>query len=318
MSSKRDVSDITQATEELIRQYFEQKGWSGQKLDKPRKNAVTASDWLFSKSGVCFLCEVKTITSVRKGLFTEAHFTAFDRMLDEHFSTSIWSNTPLSVRIHSDTVYQPSLSETRNFINWLESALLMLRDDKFAYRWMRDVMPWGGKLYTTHYTFSTTAQGRESSFSVHVSTTTTGDKLEIQSYIYGDLHVDKIDDNVLKARDQLKRTAQRQSDTAIPRVVVLAFEGTNGGGIGFDWQMACKRIGELLQQYRDISTIVVMSFTNTEKYEGDDIIEWLATAASSPIVPYFVVFHNRWLVSNINQLDVSVFFDDYSVQLSPI
>jgi hypothetical protein len=65
MRGNRNVSDITQATEEQVRQYFEQKGWSAQKLDEPKANAVTAADWLFCKSEICFLCEVKTIITTR-------------------------------------------------------------------------------------------------------------------------------------------------------------------------------------------------------------------------------------------------------------
>jgi hypothetical protein len=52
--------------EETVRQYFCAQGWSFRKLDSPkRKDSTQASDWLFWKGEDCFLCEVKTIESVR-------------------------------------------------------------------------------------------------------------------------------------------------------------------------------------------------------------------------------------------------------------
>jgi hypothetical protein len=317
MESQKDVKSITQATEELVRQYFESKGWSATKLDKPRKDSVIASDWLFSNDNHLFLCEVKTITSVRKGLHTEAHFTKFNEMVCNHFSKSSLSNAALSVSIHSHTIYQPSLSEAKDFINWLEGSLSLLRDDKYMYGWTRDEMPWGSKFYFARYTFKGSAGKKEPSFSVHVSTTTSS-SLEVQMHIYGNLHADKIDDNVLKARSQLEETAQRQFNPAIPRVAVIAFRGTSGGSIELEWHIVSTRIRALLQASPNLSAIAIIGFTTIEKYQGEDIIEWIVTEALSPVVPYFIVFHNRWLVPSVKSLDISTFFDQYSIQLSLI
>jgi hypothetical protein len=96
--------------------------------------------------------------------------------------------------------------------------------------------------------------------------------------------------------------------------VALAFEGSSGGDVAFDWHIVSKTISELLPQYNDISAVAVIRFTNKEKYHGDDIIEWLMIE----IVPCFVVFHNRWLNPSINRLETSAFLDDYSFQLSPL
>ena len=138
--------------------------------------------------------------------------------------------------------------------------------------------------------------------------------IEIYPHIYGELHTANINSNIQKARDQLAKTARRQSDTTIARVVVLAFKGSSGGRIGLDWRLATKAVIELLPYYPDISAIAIMNSAHKYKYEGEDIIEW----PPIELVPHFAVFHSRWLDKNIKQLDTSAFLDDYSAQASPL
>lgn len=63
------IQDLSERNEQAVREYFEGRGWSATKLDPPgRKSSGQASDWKIRRDNVCFLCEVKTIHSVRANI----------------------------------------------------------------------------------------------------------------------------------------------------------------------------------------------------------------------------------------------------------
>lgn len=58
---------LAEQNEEIVQRYFEDRGWSAVKLDRRgRSGHEEAADWRICNpnSGYCFLCEVKTISSV--------------------------------------------------------------------------------------------------------------------------------------------------------------------------------------------------------------------------------------------------------------
>jgi hypothetical protein len=63
------IEDLSEQNEQVVREYFESRGWSATKLDpRGRKSSGRASDWRICRDNVCFLCEVKTIFSVRANI----------------------------------------------------------------------------------------------------------------------------------------------------------------------------------------------------------------------------------------------------------
>lgn len=131
-------------------------------------------------------------------------------------------------------------------------------------------------------------------------------------------------DNILKARNQLRKTATRQKNPQIARVIVLAFVGSNQGSIGFDWQSAQKAIIDELKDANDISAIAVLHFVSTHRSEKliaeswEEILDDLVKMALSPVIPRFIVIHNAWKDEHIDELDAEAFYDDKSIQFSPI
>jgi hypothetical protein len=142
MKNNTKIARITQASEDAVKLYFAGKGWHCTKLDKPSRAALTASDWLFELEKLRFLCEVKTITSVRKGIHTESHFAAFSSQITEYFANSDLNRAPLSVQIHSQHIYQPSKEEVDQFIRWLEISLTKIKNYHFPKGWAVDALPW--------------------------------------------------------------------------------------------------------------------------------------------------------------------------------
>jgi len=61
------TGDLSEQNEQIVREYFENRGWSVKKLPK-QKPSGQVSDFEICRDNVCFLCEVKAISSVRANI----------------------------------------------------------------------------------------------------------------------------------------------------------------------------------------------------------------------------------------------------------
>jgi hypothetical protein len=171
--------------------------------------------------------------------------------------------------------------------------------------------------------FSSQINSITPNFSIHV---TTGNEsgFVLHTHIYGDFHYSKIQDSIINARDQLRKTAARQPNPNLPRVVALAFEGINGGGLEMDWQIAQREIVNALFESPDLSALSILQYSYiyqpksvvTESWKG--VIDEIVNMSLSPVFTHFTVIHNRWQGKDIEKLPFEVFADDKFIQFTPI
>lgn len=94
------VQDLSERNEQVVREYFEGRGWSATKLDPPgRKSPGRASDWKICRDNICFLCEVKTIYSVRANIpYTPVEYF-IDRRKDLQARVEAWKRSEPDKRL---------------------------------------------------------------------------------------------------------------------------------------------------------------------------------------------------------------------------
>jgi hypothetical protein len=138
---------------------------------------------------------------------------------------------------------------------------------------------------------------------------------KINIHSYGGLNLDAITSNVESGLKQLAKSASREKDQQIPRIIVLGFES----GIGFEWQQLESHLTWLLRNHFDLSAIAVLDWTpdGILPLQEEGILAWIKFHATTPKVPRFIVYHNSWL-QEVKSLSVTVFNDKWSAQLSPV
>lgn len=350
----------SEQSEKTVREYFESRdGWVVKKLDLAEKGP--AADFRICDMTICFLCEVKTIESVRadfpstpfysyvelrkerqaeiknwtdenpgKQLImrpdewnfiygdeiefekkyrnrkrnTEDGFRKFAQSLKDQLSKSSIKDLPYSLRLDSDDLYVPNLTEQNTFFKWLEDEIQAINKRNPSRNWRIQKLQYDNvALYSTFYSIHTPANEHDlkRTYQIMIQGPYNTDSLEVNIFSYGGLNLDAITSNVKRGLEQLDESALREQDHMIPRIIVLAF----ASGIGFDRQELSSHIVWLLKNHSKLSAIA--------------ILEWIpdGTSSTTLFVPRFVVYHNAGL-KEVKPLPVNIFSDNWSVQLSPI
>jgi hypothetical protein len=94
------IEDLSERNEQIVREYFEGQGWSAKKLDpQGRKSLGRASDWKICHDNICFLCEVKTIYSVRANIpYTPVEYF-IDKRKDLQTRVEAWKRSEPDKRL---------------------------------------------------------------------------------------------------------------------------------------------------------------------------------------------------------------------------
>jgi hypothetical protein len=137
------------------------------------------------------------------------------------------------------------------------------------------------------------------------------DGLEVDIHSYGGLNLDAITSNVESGLKQLEKSALREQDPQIPRIIVLAFASE----IGFEWQELQSHIEWLLKNHSDLSAIAVLDriTDGIPPSQEQGFSAWLAFHVTTPSVPRFLIYHNSCL-KNVKPLPIHIFSDKWSVQ----
>lgn len=249
---------------------------------------------------------------------TEEWFNKFAQELKKYLANSSIQNLPYSVRLDSDDLYRPTLPEQEKFFKWLEGEIQAVAEGKPGWHWIIERPNYGSvALYSVFYPIHEPAY--ENDTKAEYQLTIRGplgiDSLEVNIHSYGTLNLDRITSNVVNGLEQLERSASRENDTQIPRIIVLAFES----GIGWEWQQLSSHINWLLKENPILSAIAILDWTpdGTLPPIENGIEAWYQFYLTTPTAPRFVVYHNSWLQVT-KPLLVNIFSDKWSVQLSPV
>jgi hypothetical protein len=363
----------SEQNEQIIRVYFEARsGWSVTKLDFGKGKAA---DFRICESTSCFLCEVKTIHSVRanfpftpldfyleqretrqdeikkwmeenpdKQLIlhpgewsfiygdeieftkkyrnrrrnTEKWFKEFAQTMMVYFASSRIKDLPYNLKLDSDDLYVPNSQERASFFKWLEDEIRAIDKGTPSRYWQIESSHFGrAALYSVFYQIHTPIDENdiESVYQLMVEGPFEAGTFEINIHSYGGLNLDAITSNVEAGLKQLEKSALREKDQQMPRIIVLGFES----GLGFEWQQLESHITWLLKHNFDLSAIAVLDLTPDEIFpsQKEGLLAWIEFHAKTPRVPRFIVYHNPWL-QDVKSLPINVFTDKWSVQLSPI
>jgi hypothetical protein len=360
-------------TEKTIREYFESRpNWTVEKLDLGKNKAA---DFRISGDAICFLCEVKTVESVRasfpstplnyyledrkkkqdeirkwieqnpdKRLIlrpdereyiygneiefeqkyrkrkrnTEKWFKTFEQKIKEYLSKSVVKDSPFDFRLDSDDLYVPNLDEQEKFFAWLVYEIQAIENKAPSKNWHVDKIRGSDTaLYSVFYTIHIPSD--KDDIAAKYQLTITGPRraggLDMHLLSYGGLNLDAITTNVERGLVQLKKSAWRESDPEIPRIIALAFES----GIGFEQEELSSHIMWLLKSHSDLSAIAILEWVpdGTPPSHEQGFFAWAEFQAKTPKVPRFMVYHNSWLQS-VKVLPLEAFEDKWSVQTPSI
>lgn len=282
----QDVMDlIGDMNTKVVGDYFESRGFVIESLDtNDIANPPSDSDWLVQNKNTSFICEVKTINSVKRGTKnTQSIFRKkFENRVRGHFSRKKnVRDLPYHLHFHSDTLSIPDDKILNNCLKSIGQTLL-------------DISAQEEVLYLQM--LSGICNG---AYDLTITPSRSG-SLEIQVSSYGDLNLRAIEDRLGKAIKQLRRSGQDYPGLA--RIIVLSFvsdiyitqasEVIPFNGLQFKAKSLWCRVDSLLKRNSDLSAIAVM-------YQ------------QSP--PRFSVYHNPACV-DVESLSLEVFNDDLSVQ----
>ena len=120
--------ELTAQNEILVRQWFEQSSFEASKLDAD--NSAKNADWMFIRSDVVVICEVKTIFSGGIGHGKEGRedspgtYRHFDAQVKSRLETDPEiRDLPLSVMIAVDALYVPGAEQLETFISWIKQRI---------------------------------------------------------------------------------------------------------------------------------------------------------------------------------------------------
>lgn len=249
-------------------------------------------------------------------------FKQFRSTLQARLAESRISHLPYRIRVDSDDLYVPTPNEQDAFLKWLENEILSVDRGEPSRVWNVEQHKIGhASFYSTFYQIHKPDHEDDPGSKYQlllIGPLAEADQLQVEVHSYGGLNIDAIDRNIQgkgKALHQLKRSALREADQQIPRVIVLAFES----GIGFEWQRLSDYITWLLAETPTLSAVAVLEWVpdGTPPTAEGGFWAWLEFQLTTPRVPGFVVYHNPWL-QEVKPLPTDAFQDRWSVQLSPI
>ena len=274
----------------VVGNYFEDQGFKTKRLDTGRESDSSSNcDWLVQGTEVCFLCEVKTINSVRRGEDTQAVFRRRVENRIRHYFSRKRSvrHLPYHLHFHSSTL---SIPEERVLNRCLRSVTRLLLN----------IHAQAGKQALSREFYDCC----EGAFDLVVTKSCSG-KLEVKVSVYGHLNLRAVEDRLGDAITQLRRSGEDFPGMA--RVIVLAFvsdiyitqasEVIPFSGLHFEEGKLWRLIDSVLRRNDDLSAIALM-------YE------------QTP--PRFGVYHNPISLRGVERLDRAVFDDGVSVQFDSL
>jgi hypothetical protein len=366
-----ESTDISKENEQRVERYFAaRKAWTVTRLDLGEESAA---DYRVCYPGHRFLCEVKTVESVRANIpyapsreyflelrrkrqieieqwkaanqdkklillrgdwdfvygeeaeFIERHgrrsrhtedaFVRFTTALKDFLEQSSIGHLPYRFRLDSDDVYTPTLPERDALFRWLVREIEAIAAGRPSRYWNYD----GNILGQVHYYSAFYPIHRaqhpsdtDSQYQLQVYGPIGESRLVVSTHCYGTLNLDAITRNVQDGMAQLEKSAAREPNTRIPRIIALAF----AVGIPFfNWEQLTKHIRWLLRENPTLSAIAVLRRTpdGTPPPTSEGSSAWLDFMRSTEWVDCFIVFHNPWL-REAEPLDGIVFDDGQSVQ----
>jgi hypothetical protein len=233
---------------------------------------------------------------------TEWHFKQFTQELKSYFASSGVKDQPYVVRIDSDDLYVPTLSEKDFFFRWLESQIRAISDGRPSRCWhMSEERYSCCRTYSYFYRVHKPAydSDTEAEYQLTVIGPLEESVLEVDAYSYGCLNFETIERNAKSALRQLASSASREDDQLMPRVIVL--EGVDPAWD--EWNDLLEYVATFLRAQTDLSAI--------------SILKWRLSHPEMLILPTFYVYHNPW-IQHVRSLPISAFDDQWSVQLSPV
>lgn len=285
-------------TERYVAEYFLRRGWQVERIDE---DAQKRPDWFISSGDTQLLCEVKTISSARRGDHPEDIFdTNFRNPVLDYFQRGRFRNLPYSIVLDDDTMTAPSKAEALQFAEWLGEALLKIHDGVLPTGWER-VDYYLGVFFAATYTFaSTRPNGTSNRLHIRLSPERLVSQLHITIPAYGGINSGPLQDRVRKAVKQLDDEAHYRKNLAMPRIIAIALRD----GIGFDWSATIDHLHALLCRYHQLSAIAILHWTP----EADPFVHLDARWFLA-----FVVLHNQQS-QMVNPLPALVFEDGFSKQ----
>jgi hypothetical protein len=301
MTDKVTFQDVSNMNERIIGNYFQSRGFTLKRLDEGKgEDAPRACEWLVQSHAASFFCEVKTVTSVQRGVRAQADFRKeFENPVKERFREKDVRGLPYHVHFHSDTLSVPDREQLKYFLEWLVNTIRTIHakgEHHPGSLWILDK-----SLNVSDEIISNCL----AAFSVAISKPILGcDHLEYEVSTYGGLNSRRVKKDISDAVKQLRKSGQKHP--TIARVVIMAFAGRihlgNSSqvavfhGLTYIEEELWHDLDSLLPRYPSLSAIAVMVRQNN---------------------PYFWVYHNP-AVKTVNPLNREIFEDGTSVQFDSL
>jgi hypothetical protein len=301
MTDKVTFQDVSNMNEKTISSYFQSRGFTPIRLDKGKDpNAPRACEWLVQSHAISFLCEVKTVTSVQRGVKAQADFRReFENPVKERFREKDVRGLSYHVHFHSDTLSLPDREQFKYFLERLVNVIRTIHAKGEHYP---------GSLWILDRSLNVSDKIIDNclaAFSVAISRPILGcDHLEYEISTYGGLNLARVKKNISEAVKQLEESGEKYP--SIARIIILAFASrvhignssqvTVFSGLTFIEKDIWDCLGELLPKYPSLSAIAVM-----DRQEN----------------PCFYVYHNP-KVTAVEPLNRKVFEDGVSVQFDSL
>jgi hypothetical protein len=251
---------------------------------------------------------------------TEKYFNEFVERLVEYLTTSSRvRNLPYMVRLDSDDLYIPyEATERQIFFQWLEDEIDAISKGRISWFWHDNNLPYTESFYTFKEMKTYGSEGElKSVYQINIERLHGNVALQVQVHSYGVLNEPAIIQEIEGAISQLQASAKRETDKAIPRIIVLAFES----GLSFEENQLFRLITEQLKIHTNVSAIAVINWVPEKIYihrDDEDILTWIKASFNTKHIPGFFVVHNPWLDARVKHLETNVFDMIGSVQFSPI
>jgi hypothetical protein len=247
---------------------------------------------------------------------TRYWFARFAQDMQEYFVESNIKDLPYDLTLDSDDLYQPTPDEQHTLFSWIESEIAAIHKGTPSRQW--DVQRWSNHVasYSVSYQVHKPIRknDREAVYELIVTGPRETGGLEVHVHSYGTLNLERITSNIEAGTGQLERSASREKDPQIPRVIALMLKS----GIE-DWVRFSSFIASLLKEHPNLSAIVVLDCTadGIPPPREAGLLAWVQFHSTTAVVPSFVVYHNSWL-QGVKPLPIEAFKDKWSIQLCPI
>lgn len=202
----REIMDLVgYMNEEIVGGYFRGRNYQIERLDEEGGHPRSNCDWKVDLPDGPFLCEVKTVTSVRRGDVAQADFrTAIENRIRHYFDArKDVRDLPFHLHFHSDKLQLPRGEDEETDQNAALNDCLrqitdelrkLSADDQRASIWYCDDCCNG-------------------TFDLVVRNSSSG-RLEIEISPYGSLNRDSIEDSLSRAIGQLNRSGEDYPELA--------------------------------------------------------------------------------------------------------